>query len=188
MVDAQWLFENHRSHLSMKKYIQARISHILQPESISNADEILSQALRMPVLGMPIQNNTQGSSTERIAINLSIDNDNGTNAVIEDYKRMLELYSFLLELYEAAVAMLTSRELWLINAIYNEGLTISEICEMRDSPFGICDRSTIFRNRKRIISKVNQFLQAYIPKEVSQCHMEKCIEELKKLQEKSIMN
>ena len=100
MIDAQWLFENHRSHLSMKKYIQARISHILQPESISNADEILSQALRMPVLGMPIQNNTQGSSTERIAINLSIDNDNGTNAVIEDYKRMLELYSFLLELYD----------------------------------------------------------------------------------------
>ena len=187
MIEAQWLFENHRSHLSMKKYIQARICHILQPESTPNSDEILAQALRMPTMGMPIQNNMQGSSTERIAVNLSIGSDSGTKAVIEDYKKMLELYNYLLELYEAAVAMLNPREFWLINAIYNEGLIVSEICEMQDSPFGICDRSTIFRNRKRIINKVNQFLQAYIPKEVSQCHMEKYIEELKKLQEKSIM-
>ena len=147
MIDAQWLFENHLSHVSLKKYMQARIDHILQPESTSNAEEILTQALRVPPLGMPVQNSNRGSSTERIAINLSIESDNEKKAAIDDYKKLLDFYCFLIELYEAAVSMLTSREFWLINTIYNEGLTSSEICELKDSPFGMCDRSTIFRNR-----------------------------------------
>ena len=68
MIDAQWLFENHLSHLALGKYLLARIEHIILKNDLRNAEEISGQTLKRPPLGMPPQKNNQGSSTERIAL------------------------------------------------------------------------------------------------------------------------
>ena len=68
MIDAQWLFENHFSHLALEKYLLARIEHLILPNDLRNAEEISGQTLKRPPLDMPPQKNYQGSSTERIAL------------------------------------------------------------------------------------------------------------------------
>ena len=188
MVNAQWLFENHLSHLAMEKYLLTRIDHIIRPSSLENAGEILSQTLKHPVSDIPIQKNHQGSSTERIALLLQEKEKEQSKESIEELNQQLFLCRFLLELYDAVLVSLIPREAWLVEAIYHQGIPISSIVNEPDCPYGYCDRSTIYRTRKRIIQKSDYFLQTYIPKEVSQCRLEKFMIELKLLQEKNIVS
>lgn len=54
MIDAQWLFENHLSHLALEKYLLARIEHIILPNDLRNAKIISGQTLKRPPLDMPL--------------------------------------------------------------------------------------------------------------------------------------
>lgn len=188
MIDAQWLFENHLNHLALEKYLLSRMEHITHPDRIENAAEILGQTLKRPSLGMPPQNSFQGSSTERIALALQGGSADQPKETIAEYEQLLSFCRFLIELYDAVFISLTSNEAWLIDAVYRQGLTMEMIQHVPDTPYGSCDRSTVYRTKNRIIKKANHFIQTYIPKEVSQCRMEIFVNVLKRFQDGSIMS
>ena len=70
MIDAQWLFEHHRLILAQEKFLQAQILHLMYSNDQHDAEEILSRVLNRPALGTPHQNLFQGSSTERVALQM----------------------------------------------------------------------------------------------------------------------
>jgi len=188
MIDAQWLFENHLNHLALEKYLLLQIEHIIRPSDFRNAEEISSQVLRSYPLGIPPQKNHQGSSTERIALILQRDTPEQPKELISEYEPLLSFCRFLIELYDAILVSLTSKEAWLIDTIYHHGWTMEMIQRAPDSPYGSCDRSTVYRAKKRIIKKANSFIQIYIPKEVSQCRLEIFMSELKRFQGRNTMS
>ena len=188
MIDANWLFENHQYLVEMEKKLPIHIQHICYPDRQNNAEDILSQVLSLPMLGMPPQKSHSGSSTERIALLLQGVQSEHTEETLTDLLESLSVCKVLVNLYKAIVLSLTPGETWLIHAIYDQKLTSTALRNSPDCPYGLCDRSTIYRNRKRIIEKANNILQYNIPKEVSECRLEKFVKELKRFQNRNITN
>ena len=188
MIDAQWLFENHLNHLALEKYLLARMEQIIRPNDRSNDEEISGQILSRPPLGIRPQRNYQGSSTERIVLLLQGNEIEQPKELIREYEQLLSYCKLLIELYDTILVSLTTKEAWLVDAIYHHGWTMETIQRMPDTPYGTCDRSTIYRTKYRIIKKANIFIQTYLPKEVSKCRLETFISELNQLQDRSIMS
>ena len=173
MIEAQWLFENHLNHLAMEQYYASQIENIINPHDTSNNQDIQSQIFMRPAIDLPPQANHYGSSTERIAVRLADQKTQSLQKEIPKYEKARHYYRFLNQLYNIIIISLTPDEAWLVNAVFIQKHTFSVIRDSPDCPFGPCDRSTIYRNKQRIIRKANDFIQSYIPKEVSACHPNK---------------
>ena len=158
MIDANWLFENHQYLVEMEKKLPIHIQHICYPDRQNNAEDILSQVLSLPMLGMPPQKSHSGSSTERIALLLQGVQSEHTEETLTDLLESLSVCKVLVNLYKAIVLSLTPGETWLIHAIYDQKLTSTALRNSPDCPYGLCDRSTIYRNRKRIIEMSKSYI------------------------------
>ena len=172
-MDAKWLFENHKEHLAEEKHLLAQITYLKQLNTDQTAEEIEGIILKRPPLGIPFQNNHQGSTTERVAIELNEDKDLLTEKSIKKYSDALAVCRYYLEVYEAVILFLNEREAWLIEKIYNQSMTLSIISTLPESPYKSYDRTTLYRIKKKIIEKANHFLQMNSLKEVSPCQLEK---------------
>ena len=116
MIDAQWLFENYRLIQAQEKYLRFQISHMLYPngQRDADADEILARVLARPSLCDPPQRNAQGSSTERVALQLQGKETDQSKSAMNDYLENLSCCQFLLEIYDAIVSAITPNEAWLV--------------------------------------------------------------------------
>ena len=187
MIDAQWIFEHHRLILAQEKFLQAQIIHLTYPNGQHDAEEILSRVLTRPALGTPHQTLFQESSTERVALQMQGKENDQSNITMNECLEKLSCCQQLLEIYDTIISAITPNEAWLVDAFYTRRLTSTAIQNMPDCPFGPCDRSTLYRKRKRIVHKANALIQSLMPKEGNACRLEKYVNELKQLPDKSTM-
>ncbi len=189
MIDAQWLFENYRLIQAQETYLRLQISHKLYPnvQRDADAEEILARVLARPSLCAPPQRTAQGSTTERVALQLQGKETDQSKSAMNDYLENLSCCQFLLEIYDTIISAITPNEAWLVDAFYVRKLTSTAIQNMPDCPFGPCDRSTLYRKRKRIIHKANTLIQSLILKEGNACRLEQYVNELKQLHDRNTM-
>ena len=187
MIDAQWLFENYRLIQAQETYLRLQISHKLYPnvQRDADADEILARVLARPSLCAPPQRTSQGSSTERVALLLREKEGDQSKSAMNDYVENLSCCQFLLDIYDMIIAAITPDEAWLVDTFYVRKQTSTAIQNLPDCPFGPCDRSTLYRKRKRIIHKANTLIQSLILKEGNACRLEQYMNELKQLHDRS---
>lgn len=65
-----------------------------------------------------------------------------------------------LQLYDAVMASLTTKEQWLVRHIYGDEISLSRLTEDTRSPFYQCAKSTVWRYKDRLLCKANAFLKS----------------------------
>ena len=173
MIDAKWLFQNHMRQKALEKYLESQKTYFDLSMQQEENEEIESKALARPELGMVTSHTRQGSSTEHIAIEIEENRQRWKKDRQKDYQEAQRACRFLLALYDAVMTYLLPKEAWLIDKIYNQGLSLTRISELPDCPYGLCNRSTLCRQRQRVEEKANDFIQAYVSEEVDLCQLMK---------------
>lgn len=157
MESVEWIFSDHKLHLSMLQLL--REEQALLTKETTNAtdrdDEIDGMVLAPPPLdGMP-HVHTTGSSTEWVVMKL--------NSIQQDYQTLfneIDRYNRLLRLYDAVIHTLTENEKWFVEQYYNQGCSLASLPTLPNSPFQNLTRSTMSNYKKRLLQKtVNFFLQ-----------------------------
>lgn len=179
MIDAKWLFQNHMRQKALEKYLESQILYFDLSIQQEEKEEIESKSLARPELGMVISHTRQGSSTEHIAIEIEEKRQKWQKDRQKDYQETQRACHFLLALYDAVMIYLLPKEAWLVDKIYNQGLSLSRISELPDCPYGLCNRSTLCRQRQKVEDKANGFIQAYVSEEVDLCQLKKYSADLK---------
>lgn len=147
MIKAEWLFQNHTYHQAMVKLYAEAV--------IMRDDEISSMVLtRRPLDGMPhIASST--SSTERAVLALakheSTDNPISPAATLQHFKQYINLF-------DSVMMILNDKERWFINHYYIQGLSLTALADVPQSPFATSARSTVWYFKGRLLSKADSFL------------------------------
>ena len=179
MITAKWLFENHLDHLALEKYLSSQLSSLQKAISNQEAEEIESLVLRSPLLRIRATSSNQGSVTEQVALKLQETREERANQRATEYAEALSFCKYLNELFDAILLIYGTQERWFVDQVYLQGRSVASLQSQPDSPYAQFDRSTIYRHHKRIIEKADRFINAYVPKEVSPCQLERYMSELK---------
>ena len=156
MESVEWIFTDHKLHQSMLQLLMEEQSS-LERDTSDNAtinDEISGMVLAPPPLdGMPHVHAT-GSSTEWVVMKLnSINQDH--QALSNEIKR----YYRLLRLHDAVMRTLNDEERWFVDKHYDNGLSLSSLPSLPNSPFHDLSRSTMSNYRKRLLQKAALFFK-----------------------------
>ena len=154
-ITADWLFQN---HTAQQVTIQLLAHALSSAETISinldDAAEIEALVLARPPLdGMP-HTPTQGSSTERVVL------QHAEQEKQADMRQTLQKYLWYQHLYDALLKTFTPKEQWFIEYHYNQRYTLITLTQLDDSPFKDYDRTTVWKYKKRLLSKADAILQA----------------------------
>lgn len=91
----------------------------------------------------------------------------GKKNVTQDVNLMVnQLYAelreseYYLDLYNKIITMLKRKEAWLVEAYYEQELTIGQIIAMPESPYYQYSRSTVYRHKERILHKADEFIRS----------------------------
>ena len=154
MESIEWIFADHKLHLSMLQLLrdeQALLTKDTSNETDRDA-EIGGMVLASPPLdGMPHAHGT-GSSTEWVVMKLnSINQDQQT--ISNEIKR----YYRLLRLHDAVLRTMNDKERWFVEKYYEDGHSLSSLPSLPNSPFHDLSRSTMSNYRKRLLQKAALF-------------------------------
>ncbi len=156
MESVEWIFTDHKLHLSMLQLLQEEQSCLAHDgeDKTNRDDEISGMVLVPPPLdGMPHVHAT-GSSTEWVVMKLnSINRDH--QALSNEIKR----YYRLLRLYDAVMRTFNDDERWFIERHYDDGHSLSSLPSLPNSPFRDLSRSTMSNYRKRLLQKATHFFE-----------------------------
>ena len=64
------------------------------------------------------------------------------------------------QLYDALLKTFTPKEQWFVEYHYNQRYTLIALTQLDDSPFKDYDRTTVWKYKKRLLSKADAILQA----------------------------
>ena len=154
MESVEWIFTDHKLHLSMLQLLKAEQTLLSGRESddANRDDEISGMVLSPPPLdGMP-HAHASGSSTEWVVMKLSTINQNH-DALASEIAR----YRRLLRLHDAVTNTLTDAERWFVENHYDNGYPLSSLPNLPESPFQNLSRSTMSNYRKRLLQKAANF-------------------------------
>ena len=154
MESVEWIFSDHKLHLSMLQLL--RDEQDLLTKDISNEtirdDEIGGMVLApRPLDGMPHAHGV-GSSTEWAVLKL-----NSINHDQETLSSEIVRYCRLLRLHNAVMDTLTEAERWFVEKHYENGYPLSSLPSLPGSPFQSLSRSTMSNYRKRLLDKAATF-------------------------------
>ena len=154
-ITADWLFQN---HTAQQVTIQLLAHALSSTETISitldDAAEIEGLALARPPLdGMP-HTPTQGSPTERVVLQRAEQEKQA------DMRHKLQKYLWYQQLYDALLQTFNPKEQWFVEYHYNQRYTLIALTQLDDSPFKDYDRTTVWKYKKRLLSKADAILQA----------------------------
>ncbi len=122
--------------------------------NLNDAAEIEALALARPPLdGMP-HTPTQGSPTERVVLQRAEQEKQA------DMRQTLQKYLWYQQLYDVLLKTFTPKEQWFIEYHYNQRYTLIALTQLDDSPFKDYDRTTVWKYKKRLLSKADAILQA----------------------------
>ena len=160
MLSADWLFSNHSTHLVVIKLLTAKLDEIDEMRNRSCSEQnkdIETWSVARPVLdGMPT-GTSQSSRTERIVIkNEDIYSDKAYARKQEELRQ----YQWYVQLYTLLVETFTAKEKWFVDQHYNQQLTLVAMTSLPDSPFYGCDRSTVWKFKKRLLTKADAILSS----------------------------
>ena len=148
-ITADWLFQNHTAQ-QVTIQLLARVlssSEDIGP-NLNDAAEIEGLALARPPLdGIP-HTPTQGSPTERVVLQRAEQEKQA------DMRQTLQKYLWYQQLYDVLLKTFTPKEQWFIEYHYNQRYTLIALTQLDDSPFKDYDRTTVWKYKKRLLSKV----------------------------------
>ena len=75
-------------------------------------------------------------------------------------RQKLQKYLWYQQLYDAILKTFTPKEQWFVEYHYNQRYTLIALTQLDDSPFKDCDRTTVWKYKKRLLSKADAILQA----------------------------
>ena len=155
---AAWLFENHRQFAARAAYAQKQIERL--PEIIQQRKDeaILSMSLARPEIGSLPKGSHSGSSTEHAAIYWEQNVTQDVNLMVNQLYAELRESEYYLDLYNKIITMLKRKEAWLVEAYYEQELTIGQIIAMPESPYYQYSRSTVYRHKERILHKADEVI------------------------------
>ena len=155
---AAWLFEKHRQFAARAAYAQKQIERL--PEIIQQRKDeaILSMSLARPEIGSLPKGSHSGSSTEHAAIYWEKNVTQDVNLMVNQLYAELRESEYYLDLYNKVITMLKRKEAWLVEAYYEQELTIGQIIAMPESPYYQYSRSTVYRHKERILHKADEFI------------------------------
>lgn len=154
MESVEWIFSDHKLHLSMLQLLKEEQSSLSRNDSVTSArhDDISGMVLASPPLnGMP-RAHTAGSSTEWVVMKL--------NSIKQDKQILsneIDRYNRLLRLYDAVMRTMSDEERWFVSKHYDDGHSLSSLPALQDSPFQNLSRSTMSNYRKRLLQKAAHF-------------------------------
>lgn len=154
MESVEWIFTDHKLHLSMLQLLREELALHEKDASIEaeRDDEIGGMVLAPPPLdGMPHAHGT-GSSTEWAVLKL-----NSINQDQQTLSNEINRYYRLLRLYDAVMRTMTDDERWFVEKHYDDGHSLSSLPTLPDSPFHDLSRSTMSNYRKRLLQKAAHF-------------------------------
>ena len=156
-ITADWLFQNHTAQqVTIQLLARALSSTEDAGPNLNDAAEIEALALARPPLdGMP-HTPTQGSSTERVVL------QHAEQEKQADMRQTLQKYLWYQHLYDALLKTFTPKEQWFIEYHYNQRYTLITLTQLDDSPFKDYDRTTVWKYKKRLLSKADAILQAMV--------------------------
>lgn len=154
MESVEWIFTDHKLHLSMLQLLkeeQSALSCNASDETVRDAD-ITGMVLASPPLdGMP-HVHTKSSSTEWVVMKLtSINQDQQT------LSNEINRYYRLLRLHDAVMLTMNDKERWFIENHYTNGHSLASLPSLPNSPFSDLSRSTMSNYRKRLLQKAEDF-------------------------------
>lgn len=154
-ITADWLFQNHTAQqVTIQLLARALSSSEDIGPNLDDAAEIEGLALAHPPLdGMP-HTLTQSSPTERVVLQHA---EQGKQA---DMRQKLQKYLWYQQLYDALLQTFTPKEQWFVEYHYNQRYTLIALTQLDDSPFKDYDRTTVWKYKKRLLSKADAILQA----------------------------
>lgn len=154
MESVEWIFTDHKLHLSMLQLLkeeQSALSCVASDEAARN-DDINGMVLAPPPLdGMPHAHAT-GSSTEWVVMKL--------NSINQDHQALsneINRYYRLLRLHDAVMRTMNDEERWFIENHYANGHSLASLPSLPNSPFNDLSRSTMSNYRKRLLQKAANF-------------------------------
>ena len=154
MESVEWIFRDHKLHLSMLQLLRAEQTLMSDsvPDDANQDDEISGMVLSPPPLdGMP-HDHSSGSSTEWAVMKLSKINQDHVTLASE-----ITRYCRLLRLHDAVMNTLTETEQWFVENHYDNGYPLSSLPNLPESPFQDLSRSTMSNYRKRLLQKAARF-------------------------------
>ena len=154
MESVEWIFTDHKLHLSMLQLL--RVEQALLTKDTSNEadrdDDIGGMILPPPPLdGMPHAPG-KGSSTEWVVMKL-----NSINQDQQTLSNEIKRYYRLLRLHDAVMRTMTDEERWFVEKYYEDGHSLSSLPSLPNSPFHDLSRSTMCNYRKRLLQKAALF-------------------------------
>lgn len=154
MESIEWIFTDHKLHLSMLQLLKEEQLALSCDDSDASArhDDISGMVLAPPPLdGMP-HAHTTGSSTEWVVMKL--------NSIKQDQQALsneIDRYSRLLRLHDAVMRTMNNEERWFVEKHYDDGHSLSSLPTLPHSPFHNLSRSTMSNYRKRLLQKAAYF-------------------------------
>ena len=154
-ITADWLFQNHTAQQVTIQLLARALSNTEDAgPNLNDAAEIEALALARPPLdGMP-HTLTQGSPTERVVLQRAEQEKQA------DMRHKLQKYLWYQQLYDALLKTFTPKEQWFVEYHYNQRYTLIALTQLDDSPFKDYDRTTVWKYKKRLLSKADAILQA----------------------------
>ena len=154
-ITADWLFQHHTAQqVTIQLLAHALSSTGTTSINLDDAAEIEALALARPPLdGMP-HTPTQGSPTERVVLQRAEQEKQA------DMRQKLQKYLWYQQLYDAILKTFTPKEQWFVEYHYNQRYTLIALTQLDDSPFKDYDRTTVWKYKKRLLSKADAILQA----------------------------
>ena len=122
--------------------------------NLDDAAEIEGLALAHPPLDDMPHTLTQGSPTERVVLQRAEQEKQA------DMRQKLQKYLWYQQLYDALLKTFTPKEQWFVEYHYNQRYTLIALTQLDDSPFKDYDRTTVWKYKKRLLSKADAILQA----------------------------
>ena len=153
-ITADWLFQNHTAQqVTIQLLARALSSTETTSINLDDAAEIEALVLARPPLdGMP-HTPTQGSPTERVVLQ-RVEQEKQ-----EAMRQKLQKYLWYQQLYDALLKTFTLKEQWFVEYHYNQRYTLIALTQLDDSPFKDYDRTTVWKYKKRLLSKADAILQ-----------------------------
>lgn len=158
MISAKWLFENHLTHLAKVRYLDAKIAVQTDIRSKLSNDDITAYALTHPPLAAMPHAKSNSSSTERMV--LFYEDTIAPDCVEEKVDAISKLakYQRYLYLYDSALTCLNDNEKWIVEKHCVQGVPLSVISTITDSPISNYSRTTLWRYKERALQKADSFL------------------------------
>ena len=152
-ITADWLFQNHTAQqVTIQLLAHALSSTETTSINLDDAAEIEALALARPPLdGMP-HTLTQGSHTERVVLQRAEQEKQA------DMRQKLQKYLWYQQLYDALLQTFTPKEQWFVEYHYNQRYTLIALTQLDDRPFKDYDRTTVWKYKKRLLSKADAIL------------------------------